>query len=173
MNEVSNSLEDWFLALVRPLSDSPPLQEQAECSCDSCLVCGAMSEHAEQSLVIQWAQLNESRYPELACLFAVPNAGRRGWQVAARMKREGLRSGVPDLCLPVARGGFNALFIEMKRLKPRQTKTKGVRLDATRITAAQQDWLERLHRFGNRVIVCYSAEDAQSAIEAYLGITGK
>ena len=55
--------------------------------------------------------------PELGLLFAIPNGGKRGIATAARLKLEGVKPGVPDLMLPVARQGFHGLFIEMKRTK--------------------------------------------------------
>lgn len=127
-----------------------------------------MSEHQEQALVIQWAKLNELRYPELRWLYAVPNAARRGKILAARMKREGLKAGVLDLVLPCARGGFNALYVEMKRLKPIVRADNTVRMKATPLSAAQEEWAAGLRVLGNCVVVCYTAEEAQAAIEAYL-----
>ena len=52
---------------------------------------------------------------ELATLYAIPNAGKRSRAVAGRMKASGLREGFPDLCLPIARGGFLSLYVEFKR----------------------------------------------------------
>lgn len=134
-----------------------------------------MSEHAEQSLVVQWAKLNERQYPELSCLFAIPNLGvkfqgdeLRGFALMARLKAQGLQPGMPDLCLPVARGGYNALFIEMKRIKLRVTKTKGVMREATKPTPKQEEWHKKLTITGNLVLVCYTAEHAQQAITGYL-----
>ena len=40
-----------------------------------------------------------------ALLYAVPNGGYRNAREAARFKAEGVRSGVPDLCLAVSNGG--------------------------------------------------------------------
>ena len=37
-----------------------------------------------------------------------------------RLRAEGLKSGVPDLCLPSAHGEYHGLYIEMKRTKRRQ-----------------------------------------------------
>ena len=74
------------------------------------------TEHQEQCAVVQWAALQHGRYPELALLYAIPNAGagaQRGQ--AGKMKAEGVKPGVPDLCLPVRRGKCSGLYIEMKR----------------------------------------------------------
>src|SRR5262245_64718583 len=47
--------------------------------------------------------------------FAIPNGGARDVITAGRLKAEGVRAGVPDVCLPVARAGYHGLFLEVKR----------------------------------------------------------
>ena len=64
-----------------------------------------MSEHQEQKALIQWARLNQQRFPELDLLFAIPNGGLRNIRVARKLKSEGVKPGVSDLFLPVARKG--------------------------------------------------------------------
>ena len=63
------------------------------------------SEHQEQAALFRWAWFAQVKHPALALLYAIPNGGHRHKAVAARMKAEGVKAGVPDLCLPVARGG--------------------------------------------------------------------
>lgn len=53
--------------------------------------------------------------PELKLLFAIPNGGERNAIVAGKMKAEGVRAGVSDILLPVARRGYHGFFIEMKK----------------------------------------------------------
>jgi hypothetical protein len=69
---------------------------------------------------------------------------------------EGLRSGVPDLCLPVARGGWHGLYIELKRQ------------DGGRLTDAQRGWLEALSEEGYRAVLCRGFDEASEVILAYL-----
>jgi hypothetical protein len=76
-----------------------------------------VSEHHHQVAVINWAKLMERKWPELRWLHAIPNGGQRNVIVAKKLKAEGVRKGVSDLFLPVARRGFHGLYIEMKRLK--------------------------------------------------------
>lgn len=63
---------------------------------------------------IRWfrAQYPEPRY----LIFAVPNGGHRNRITAAIMKSEGVRAGVPDLCVI---GQNKILFVEMKSEKGR------------------------------------------------------
>jgi hypothetical protein len=74
------------------------------------------SEHAQQTALFCWSSLPETRavYPELSLMFAVPNGGERSARVAANLKAEGVKAGVLDICLPVARGPWHGLFLEMK-----------------------------------------------------------
>lgn len=81
-------------------------------------------EHTEQVWLIQRLALLEGRIPELALVFAIPNfSGRLGKvppiaavRQAQKLKAEGRKPGVPDLCWPVARGRFHGLYVEMKRI---------------------------------------------------------
>lgn len=114
-------------------------------------------EHVEQSLLFQWADVAVGQRPELAALYAVPNGGHRTKAQAAKLQREGVRPGVPDWVLPVPRGGYAALFGEMK--------TPG-----NYPTPEQRAWHARLTALGNLVVVCRSAEAAQREIERYLDL---
>lgn len=75
------------------------------------------TEDIEQAEVIRWANEHESRYPVLSLLFHVPNGGNRHKATAVKLKAQGVRKGVPDLCLPVPRNDFHGLWIEMKRIR--------------------------------------------------------
>lgn len=71
-------------------------------------------EDTEQMGVIDWANWNLQRFPELKMLYHVPNGGKRNPAEAARFKAMGVKAGVPDLCLPVPMNGYAGLYIEMK-----------------------------------------------------------
>ncbi len=49
--------------------------------------------------------------------FAIPNGHLRDPATAARLKREGVRPGVPDDFTPYARHGYHGLFTEFKSEK--------------------------------------------------------
>lgn len=69
------------------------------------------SEHTEQVALMQWA----ARKPELEWLFAIPNGGTRTKTGAVKLKREGVKGGPADLCLPLRRDPWPGLWVEMKR----------------------------------------------------------
>lgn len=71
-------------------------------------------EHDEQVALFEWAGLAVATMKELALLYAVPNGGHRHIVVAANMKKEGVKAGMPDVNLDVARRGYHGLRIEMK-----------------------------------------------------------
>ena len=71
-------------------------------------------EHQLQAALFENVATQLVRYPELEWLHAVPNGGFRHAATAGRMKAEGVKGGVPDVSLPVPRGGYHGLYIEMK-----------------------------------------------------------
>src|SRR5262245_57218105 len=46
--------------------------------------------------------------------FAIPNGGARDVITAGRLKAEGVKAGVPDVCCPVARWRWHSLYLEFK-----------------------------------------------------------
>jgi len=115
-----------------------------------------MSEHTEQVRLITCARQWEAKYPELALLHAIPNGGKRHRGTAAKLKAEGVKAGVPDLCLPVARGGYHGMYLEMKYGKNKPTPS-------------QAEWLEALRgQEGYHAVVCHGFFLAKAAILEYL-----
>lgn len=107
-------------------------------------------EHDEQAAVIAWCRLYARfRWPWLClpngefAICATPNGGERNKAVAARLKKEGVNAGVPDLHVPGLR-----LWVEMKRRKG------GVTSDA------QKDWHAYLRSVGDTVVVAKGADEA-------------
>lgn len=116
------------------------------------------SEDTEQINVIQWAEWNVSRYPELRWLYHVPNGGSRNKAEAIKLKQMGVKAGVSDLCLPFPKGSYCGLFVEMKYGNNVQQKS-------------QKEFLTAMAGAGHFVATCYSAEDAIKIIEEYLNLS--
>ena len=116
------------------------------------------TEEEEQTALFSWAVTQESVHPELKLMFHIPNGGKRGKAEAARFKAAGVKAGVPDIFLPVARGRYYGLWIEMKAK------------DGT-ATEAQWEWMGELDREGYAVKVCYGFEEAVRVLVWYLGLT--
>ena len=113
------------------------------------------SEENEQTCLFRWAEFAEVQYEELKLMYHVPNEGKRSRIAGARLKAQGLKSGVPDVCLPTAHGGYIGLYIEMK-VKPNKP------------TENQKQWLRKLREQGHLTAVCYSWEEAKQLIEQYI-----
>lgn len=114
------------------------------------------TEHAEQCALMSWAQMAYGKHPELRWLYATPNGGFRHPSTAAKLKAEGAKAGVCDLFLPVARGGYNGLFIEMKR-------TKG-----GTVSPEQADFIDFVQQHGYRAEVCKGWIVARDVLMDYL-----
>ncbi len=73
------------------------------------------SEHQLQAAVISWwGHVCASYGLPPFTLAAIPNGGARDAITGARLKAEGVRPGMPDLCLMAARGAYHGLYLEMK-----------------------------------------------------------
>ena len=117
-----------------------------------------LSESQEQTLLFKWAGWNHTTYPELEMMYAVPNGGKRDIVTATHLKAEGVKAGVPDICLPVPRGGYHGLYIELK-------------VHGNKPSELQESWLRRLSEQGYFTAVCYGWYEAAETIKRYLGAT--
>lgn len=112
-------------------------------------------ESQEQCALIEWAEIQSRTYPELKLLHHIPNGGKRNIATAARLKKEGVKAGVPDLCLPVPKGKWHGLYIEMKA--PKGT-----------VSESQKWWIEALRKQGYCAVVRYGWEAAKDTIICYM-----
>lgn len=125
------------------------------------------SEDGEQAALFCWAALSVGKYPQLKWLYAVPNGGSRHIAEATKMVATGLRSGVPDICLPHAMAMknswivYNGCYIELKIEKRRKEKNGGC-------SKGQLEWLAYLATAGYYCKVCYGWEEARDTLIAYL-----
>lgn len=81
-------------------------------------------EFQHQCALFEWARLPLMlrKYPELALLSSSQNGAHMDKAEAVRAKRAGLLPGELDVKLPVARGGFIGLALDMKYGDNRPTK---------------------------------------------------
>lgn len=115
------------------------------------------NEENEQTWLIQWATMLSSQHQELALLHHIPNGGLRSKSEAKRLKAAGVKAGVPDLCLPVARQGYHGLYIELKAGKGKAT-------------ASQKQWLDALSAQGYKSVICYGWIEGAKELANYLDI---
>lgn len=112
-------------------------------------------ESGNQEALFEWAGYNAVQLPELELMYHVPNGGKRDARTAVALKRQGVKAGVPDICLPVPRGEYHGMYIELKTGK-------------NRTTPKQDAWLKRLRQQGYYTAVCYGWQSAAELIQMYL-----
>jgi hypothetical protein len=146
------------------------------------------TEHGHQVALFAWAaafcnmpqplEKYKAIQPALRLMFAIPNGGLRHKAEANKLKAEGVKSGVPDIFLPVAvrsknslghydEGYWHGLFIEMKKPseKPKDGRSKGG------VSINQIEWHINLRTQNYLVFVCYSWQEARDVILQYLGVS--
>lgn len=112
-------------------------------------------ESGHQEALFSWAGYQAGRMTELEYMHHVPNGGKRDAATATALKRQGVRAGVPDICLPAPKGKYHGLYIELKAGKNTTTKN-------------QKRWLGYLQQQGYFTAVCYGWQAAAGLIETYL-----
>jgi len=120
-----------------------------------------LKEHDIQSGFFSWCKFPPAleKYPELKLFFAVPNGmWSKNIQIAVKAKKEGLRRGVPDTFLPVARGKYYGLFIEFKTAK-------------NYLTRDQKEWFAWLAEQGFLCKIAKSTDEAIKIVEDYLELS--
>lgn len=139
---------DAFAALGKkaPASDAPPEKKKRRNDWE-----GKEQAH----LILEFAQ----KHPELANrLIHIPNGGFRTKTERWVMSATGVRKGVPDLLLPVARKGFHSLWIEFKASAPHSAP----------VTKDQQEWLDFLNKEGHSAHLAEGWPEAMTIIDQYL-----
>lgn len=116
------------------------------------------TEHSQQVALFAQCALHTHKYPQLKWIFAIPNANSH------KQVSEGVRAGVPDICLPypIWKGEYHpipfaGLYIELKR----KEKNGGCSED-------QLKYLDYLNEAGYKAVVCYGWQEAWKVIEEYL-----
>lgn len=110
------------------------------------------SEDQEQAAFVKWLEFQGIPF------YHIPNGGGRSVIEGAKFKRLGVKPGVPDICIPVAKQGNHALYIELKR------KVGGV------VSDVQYEWIDRLTRLGCTVAIAQGCDEAIEVVKKYFGI---
>ena len=116
-----------------------------------------MTETEHQKAVIKWCEdcVKFDIHPELELIFHVPNERKCSIQRGRMFKAMGVRSGVPDLVLPVPNKYFHGLYIEMKS----ETGT---------MSENQKWWRDKLTKQGYAYILAKGSQAAIKGIEDYI-----
>jgi hypothetical protein len=101
------------------------------------------------------------KFAWLSMLFAVHNQGHGDAIRGAQARAEGVKKGVPDTMLPVARHGYHGLFIELKVPKA-ENKPAG------KLSDEQKSWIDALKHNGYKVATCYGWIEAAEVLTNYM-----
>ena len=113
------------------------------------------NESKMQAGCVKWFRYE---YPHLKMLlFSTPNAAQRSFALAAKMKAEGMVSGVADLFLSVPRGEYHGLYLEAKYGK-------------NDLTATQQEFKQAVQKHGYKHSTFWSFDEFTNVINSYLGV---
>lgn len=118
-------------------------------------------EGQEQAVLIRWLHGEKMRGEPVGELyddvFHVPNGGARHKKTAADMKRQGARSGVSDLVVRNARGGWHGLYLEFKATPPNHAA----------LAESQREWLEGCDLRGYCAVLARGFEEAKAVLREY------
>ncbi|HET7674632.1 MAG TPA: VRR-NUC domain-containing protein [Gammaproteobacteria bacterium] len=120
-------------------------------------------ESRAQRALFRWIRKQGALLPGLGLAFAIPNGAYLQGDKLQRAKRwaqlraEGAREGVSDVFLPVPRGRYHGLWIEMKAEKPHNSA----------VSKEQREWLQAMREQGYQAGVCYGKDEAMAAILDY------
>jgi len=108
------------------------------------------SEHQEQTKIIAYCKLKNIP------IFHIPNGSYKSYTARIKAKKDGLKSGVPDLMIPIPAKNYHGLFIELKRVK------------LSKVSLNQKLWIKLLNEQGYKAVICYGGEEAIKCIDGYI-----
>lgn len=92
--------------------------------------------------------------------YHVPNGGNRTYATAAFLKAQGVKAGVSDICIDMARGQYHGLRIELKAPAPHTAAT----------SSEQKLWIIKFNAQGYFACVCVGQDEAWKTIAWYMAL---
>ncbi|MGO3214787.1 MAG: VRR-NUC domain-containing protein [Halomonas sp.] len=119
-------------------------------------------EGQEQAVLIRWLLGEKMRGEPVGqlydAIYHVPNGGQRSKSTGAAMKRQGVKSGVSDLVVMDARGGWFGLYMEFKASPPHTAP----------LADSQHDWLALAYERGYCAVLAVGLEEAKQVLREYV-----
>lgn len=121
-----------------------------------------VSESIAQQRIFAWAD-KQWQWPELKMMYHIPNEnsgfgqytdGQKYGMISKKI-REGMKVGIPDIHLPVARCGYHGLWIELK-------------VGYNKPTPQQLECIDELKRLGHYAVWCKGETAAIELISRYM-----
>ena len=113
-----------------------------------------MNESMNQQYLFQYIKIKAKKDWRYDKIHAIPNGGLRNKKTAITLKKEGVKSGVWDIFVPIPANGFSGMYIEMKFGK-------------NKLTENQIEFRKNLEQF-YKFEVCYDWIEARNIIDNYL-----
>lgn len=111
------------------------------------------TEYQEHIAFVRWFELN---YPKIKhLLMHYPSGEKREFNVGVKLKKMGVKRGIPDFFLAVPLIHDAGLWIELKSKKGK-------------ITKEQEFYLHDLAEHGYKTVVAYGWEEAAKIVKDYL-----
>jgi len=106
-------------------------------------------------MIFKWIQFNSARYRGLDLAYATASGLKMSIGALMKAHKAGIiKKGLPDIVIPVAKGGYHGLYIELK-------KEKGI------TSPAQKEFIKRLCEEGYLAKSIQGYQDTINAIEGY------
>lgn len=113
-------------------------------------------EDTDQIAFTCWFDYNFPHYSTL--YFHVVNENMMPVQGRAKARKKGLKKGVSDIIILLARGRYSGLIIELKR----KVKSK------SKVSIEQENFLYEVNEQGFYCAVCYGLDEAKRCVQDYL-----
>lgn len=104
----------------------------------------------EQIMLCTWLDKMGIRY------YAIPNGGWRTPGEAIKLKRSGVKAGVPDICIPYPVEPYHGLYIELKRVV------------GGKVSDTQLNWIDFLRSQGYMAVISRGFDEAKANVQYYL-----
>lgn len=121
-------------------------------------------EGQEQAVLIRWLLGEKMRGEPVGqlydAIYHVPNGGQRNKKTASDLKKQGVKSGVSDLVVMDARGGWHGLYLEFKASPPHTAA----------LAQSQHDWLALAEDRGYCAALAVGLEEAKAVLREYVAL---
>ena len=114
-----------------------------------------MKEDSELIKFFEWVRINEKFDPRFSAIYHIGNERRVSMHTGKIFKQKGVRSGVPDVHVPIPSGMYPGLYIEFK-VRPNN------------LSNTQKEMIKTLLNLGHLVVVAWSADEAIEITREYL-----
>ena len=147
------SAQEWNKRMMNGILSGRKLDSMPDCQCTK-----KVYKHPEEDMQIECVKWFDHAFPCYSFLLFHPaNGGSRNSIEAAKLKKMGVRPGIPDLILLLPRKGYSFLSIELKARK------QGRQSESQKIIE------ELIHKkSGGLYILCRSFDEFRRIIENYL-----